>query len=82
VLMTALASVLGVLPLVVATGAGAGSRQAIGITVLGGLLVGTAIGLVMIPLLFLFVQTVREAIKRRLFGDDAIVASSKSATTP
>jgi hydrophobe/amphiphile efflux-1 (HAE1) family protein len=82
VLMTALASVLGVLPLVVATGAGAGSRQAIGITVLGGLLVGTAIGLVMIPLLYLFVQTVREAIKRRLFGDDAIVASSKSTTTP
>jgi hypothetical protein len=35
----------------------------------------------MIPLLYLFVQTVREAIKRRLFGDDAIVASSKSTTT-
>ena len=68
VLMTAMASILGVVPLVLATGAGAGSRQAIGATVLGGLLVGTLVGLVIIPLLYILVQTLREAIKRRLFG--------------
>jgi Cu/Ag efflux pump CusA len=68
VLMTAMASILGVVPLVLATGAGAGSRQAIGATVLGGLLVGTLAGLVIIPLLYILVQTLREAIKRRLFG--------------
>lgn len=68
VLMTAMASVLGVVPLVVATGAGAASRQAIGTTVLGGLLVGTVVGLLVIPLLYILVQTVREAVKRRIFG--------------
>lgn len=68
VLMTALASILGVVPLVVATGAGAGSRQAIGATVLGGLLLGTVLGLVAIPVLYVIVQTVREAVKQRLFG--------------
>ncbi|EPE96871.1 efflux RND transporter permease subunit [Rhizobium grahamii] len=67
VLMTAMASVLGVLPLVVATGAGAGSRQAIGITVLGGLLLGTILGLLVIPLLYFVVQTIREAVKRWIF---------------
>ena len=68
VLMTAMASILGVVPLVVATGAGAASRQAIGVTVLGGLLLGTIVGLLTIPLLYIFVQTVREASKRKLFG--------------
>ncbi len=76
VLMTAMASVLGVVPLVVATGAGAASRQAIGTTVLGGLLVGTIVGLLVIPLLYILVQTVREAVKRRIFG----VPNSKAVT--
>ncbi|WP_438751059.1 efflux RND transporter permease subunit [Pararhizobium sp. O133] len=68
VLMTALASILGVVPLVIASGAGAGSRQAIGATVLGGLLLGTILGLVVIPVLYVAVQTAREALKQRLFG--------------
>ena len=68
VLMTALASILGVIPLVIASGAGAGSRQAIGATVLGGLLLGTILGLVVIPVLYLAIQTAREAFKQRLFG--------------
>ncbi|MFS8054869.1 multidrug efflux RND transporter permease subunit [Rhizobium sp. BR 317] len=68
VLMTAMASVLGVIPLVIATGAGAGSRRAIGMTVFGGLLVGTIVGLLMIPVLYVLIQTMREGIKRRLFG--------------
>jgi Cu/Ag efflux pump CusA len=66
--MTAMASILGVVPLVLATGAGAGSRQAIGATVLGGLLIGTVFGLLIIPLLYILVQSFREAAKRRLFG--------------
>lgn len=68
VLMTALASILGVIPLVVATGAGAASRQAIGVSVFGGLLVGTIAGLLLIPLLYILVQTTREFLKARLFG--------------
>ena len=68
VLMTAFASVLGVIPLVIATGAGAGSRHSIGMTLFGGLLIGTVIGLLMIPVLYVLVQTVREYAKARLFG--------------
>jgi len=66
VLMTALASVLGVVPLVLASGAGAGSRQSIGMTLFGGLLIGTVLGLLAIPLLYIIVQTVRERVKQRL----------------
>lgn len=80
VLMTAMASILGVVPLVLATGAGAGSRQAIGATVLGGLLLGTVFGLVIIPLLYILVQTFREAAKRRLFGASDSPDESGSST--
>lgn len=65
VLMTAMASVLGVVPLVLATGAGAGSRQSIGMTLFGGLLVATVAGILVIPLLYIMVQTIRERTKAR-----------------
>jgi len=81
VLMTAMASILGVVPLVVATGAGAGSRQAIGTTVLGGLLVGTVLGLLVIPLLYVFVQGTREAVKRRIFGTQRNSSASAKDVT-
>jgi len=66
ILMTSLAFGLGVLPLALASGAGSGAQRAIGIGVLGGMLVGTGLGLVFIPLFFvvverLFVQRVRAA---------------------
>lgn len=67
VLMTAMASILGVIPLVIATGAGAGSRRDIGMTVFGGLLVGTVVGLLLIPVFYVLVQTVREQAKERFF---------------
>jgi multidrug efflux pump subunit AcrB len=68
VLMTAFASILGVIPLVIATGAGAGSRRSIGMTLFGGLLVGTVVGLLMIPVLYVIVQSAREYAKERLLG--------------
>lgn len=60
VLMTAFTFILGVFPLIVATGAGAGSRVAIGVPVFYGMLLGTAAGLVVIPLLYILVQTLTE----------------------
>ncbi len=68
VFMTAMASVLGVLPLVFATGAGAGSRQAIGVSIFGGLLVGTLVGILIIPVLYVLIQTFRERLKATWFG--------------
>ena len=60
VLMTAFTFILGVLPMIVATGAGAASRIAIGVPVFYGLLLGTAAGLIIIPLLYILFQTWRE----------------------
>ncbi|ROQ89830.1 efflux RND transporter permease subunit [Desulfosoma caldarium] len=60
VLMTAFTFILGVAPLVIATGAGAASRRAIGTTVFSGMLVCTLVGIFLIPYLFYVFQTARE----------------------
>jgi multidrug efflux pump len=54
--MTSLAFGLGVLPLAVATGAGAGAQRAIGTGVFGGMLAGTFLGIFFIPVFFVVVQ--------------------------
>jgi multidrug efflux pump subunit AcrB len=77
VLMTAFAPILGVIPLVIATGAGASSRRSIGMTLFGGLLVGTVVGLVLIPVLYVMVQTVRERLKARLAGGRAVAPAAE-----
>ncbi len=56
VLMTSFAFILGVLPLAVATGAGAASRHSIGTGVLGGMLTATLIGVFFIPLFFRLIR--------------------------
>jgi hydrophobe/amphiphile efflux-1 (HAE1) family protein len=65
VLMTALSFVLGVLPLVFATGAGAGSRRALGTPVWGGMLAATFIGILFIPPLYVLFETWREKLTRK-----------------
>ena len=65
VLMTALSFVLGVLPLVFSTGAGASSRVSIGFVVLGGMLLATLVGIFFIPALFVALQTLREKLKAK-----------------
>jgi multidrug efflux pump len=54
--MTSLAFGLGVLPLTLASGAGSGAQRAIGTGVLGGMLVGTLLGIFFIPLFFVVVE--------------------------
>ncbi len=65
VMMTAFSFILGVLPLALAVGAGAGSRRSVGITVLGGMLAATVIGVIMIPALFVIFARMREWAKAR-----------------
>jgi multidrug efflux pump len=60
VVMTAVAFILGIVPLVVATGAGAASRRDIGTTVLAGMLAATLIGILFIPGLFVLFQSLRD----------------------
>ena len=61
ILMTSLAFILGVLPLAISTGAGANARHAIGTGVIGGMLFATFLGVLFIPIFYVFV--------RRLLGD-------------
>jgi hydrophobe/amphiphile efflux-1 (HAE1) family protein len=56
ILMTSFAFILGVVPLVVATGAGAGSRHSLGSAVFGGMVAATCIGVFLIPLLYVLMQ--------------------------
>ena len=60
VLMTAFTFILGVSPMVIASGAGAGSRRAIGTTVFSGMLASTMLGIFLIPVLYYIFQQARE----------------------
>ena len=57
ILMTSLAFILGVLPLVISSGAGAAGRRAIGTGVMGGMITATGLGLFFIPLFFVVIRT-------------------------
>jgi HAE1 family hydrophobic/amphiphilic exporter-1 len=70
ILMTALAFILGVLPLVHATGAGAASRQAIGTAVFYGMIGNTFLGLVFTPLLFVTITGTMELVFGRRTRSD------------
>lgn len=60
VLMTASAFVLGVFPMIIASGAAAASRRAIGVPVFWGMLIGTLGGLLLIPIIYVLIQTLSE----------------------
>jgi hydrophobic/amphiphilic exporter-1 (mainly G- bacteria), HAE1 family len=57
ILMTSLAFILGVVPLVIATGAGAAGRVSVGTTVFGGMIAATSLNLLFIPMLYVVVRT-------------------------
>lgn len=65
VLMTAFTCVLGVLPMLFASGAGAGSRKAVGTTMFFGMCAASILGIFIIPALYVIFQGTRERIKRR-----------------
>ena len=66
VLMTAFTCVLGVLPMLFASGAGAASRKAVGTTMFFGMNAATIIGIFFIPALYVFFQGTRERVKGRV----------------
>jgi HAE1 family hydrophobic/amphiphilic exporter-1 len=63
VLMTALSFILGVIPLVMSSGAGASSRIFLGVTVLSGMLAATILGTLLVPYFYMMIQRMREKIK-------------------
>ncbi|TPK89451.1 efflux RND transporter permease subunit [Mesorhizobium sp. B2-4-17] len=67
ILMTSLAFILGVTPLAIASGAGSGAQNSVGIGVMGGMIAATVIGVFLVPLLFV---TVRRIFKGRAAKQD------------
>ncbi len=63
ILMTAIAFILGIFPLVIASGAGALSRQSLGTAVFGGMIVSTFLSLLVVPVLYIVIETARERLK-------------------
>ncbi|MGH7089710.1 MAG: efflux RND transporter permease subunit, partial [Stellaceae bacterium] len=66
ILMTAFAFILGAVPLMVATGAGAASRQSIGTTVVGGMLAATLLSLGFVPIFYAVIERTRETVLKHL----------------
>lgn len=62
ILMTALTTALGMVPLVIASGAGAEARKSLGTTVFGGMMVATVLGVFMIPIFYVVVQRTKETV--------------------
>jgi multidrug efflux pump subunit AcrB len=63
VMMTSIAFILGLLPLVIATGAAEISRRAVGTAVFGGMLAASSIGIFLVPMLYVTFQRLRERAK-------------------
>ena len=60
VMMTSIAFILGVLPLVLAVGAGAGSRRSVGMTVFGGMIAVAFFGTLLVPGFYVLIQKLKE----------------------
>ncbi len=64
ILMTSVSTILGLVPLVYATGEGANGRIAMGVAVVGGMLVSTILTLFVVPAIYLYISTDRSAVKK------------------
>ncbi|MDQ0037161.1 multidrug efflux pump [Variovorax boronicumulans] len=69
IVMTSLAFGLGVVPLVIASGAGSASQRAIGTGVLGGMVTGTALAVIFVPVFFVVVRTLFKGSARQREAD-------------
>mgnify|MGYP006180289891 CR=1 FL=1 len=65
ILMTSFAFILGLMPLMLAKGAGATGNQAIGTGAIGGMLIGTVLGVLVIPALFVVFQYLQEKVSSK-----------------
>jgi len=66
IVMTSLAFTLGVLPLALSSGAGSASQRAIGTGVIGGMLTGTVLAVVFVPVLFVVVRSLFKGSERQM----------------
>ncbi|MEA2952753.1 MAG: hypothetical protein QOJ96_2273, partial [Alphaproteobacteria bacterium] len=80
ILMTSFAFILGVVPLVLATGAGANARKSIGITVFSGMLASTCLAVLFVPTFFVVVQRFENWLKERKQKAPQPAIASQSGT--
>jgi HAE1 family hydrophobic/amphiphilic exporter-1 len=80
ILMTSFAFILGVLPLVLATGAGANARRSIGISVFSGMLASTCLAVLFVPSFYVVLQRFEEYLKRRKAPAPASASTASSET--
>jgi multidrug efflux pump len=78
ILMTAFAFILGCVPLWMAAGSGAASRQILGTTVIGGMLAATFVSIFLIPVLFYLVEKISKKKEPKLTS----APTEEAATTP
>ncbi|WP_127754853.1 efflux RND transporter permease subunit [Devosia sp. 1566] len=79
IIMTSLAFTLGVVPLAIATGASSSSQNAIGTTVLGGMIAATLLAVLFVPVLFVFIMKLVRAKPKRIGVDEPIAPAAASA---
>ena len=77
ILMTTFSFILGMIPLVLATGAGARSRVSLGTAVFGGMLIYTILGVFFIPVLYVVIEQVWGKLFRRKAKSEAAVATAE-----
>jgi hydrophobic/amphiphilic exporter-1 (mainly G- bacteria), HAE1 family len=65
IVMTSIAFILGVVPLMTASGAGAASQQSLGTVVFGGMLASTLLAIPFVPVFYVIMQRVRERVTKR-----------------
>ncbi|WP_225409230.1 efflux RND transporter permease subunit [Stigmatella hybrida] len=78
ILMTSVAFLLGVVPLMTASGAGAASRNSLGTAVFGGMLVSTVVNFIFIPGLYVLMQRLRGEAKRTATDEEAEISPAPS----
>ena len=84
ILMTSLAFVFGIVPLVTATGAGSASRNSLGTALFGGMILSTLLNLIVVPVLYVVVERLRERVHRskavhpkvRRYDEETLLAAS------
>jgi multidrug efflux pump len=77
ILMTSFAFILGVLPLAIASGAGSGAQNSVGIGVMGGMIAATILGVFFIPLLYVALRKVFKFKPSQHFDDDPVSAPAR-----
>ncbi|MES2889797.1 MAG: efflux RND transporter permease subunit [Pseudomonadota bacterium] len=80
ILMTSLAFILGVLPLVIATGAGSASQRAIGTGVMGGMITATLLAVLLVPVFFVVVRRFFKAPPPHLDADGEALPAGQGTT--